>query len=223
MRRILFATMGLLGLAATGLASTSAVAADLPRGMPTKAPAVFAPGYSWTGFYVGINGGGAFGRSDWSAFGNDTNVSGGLVGVTAGYNWQSGAWVFGLEGDIDWADIKGNFTNAACPTGCETKNSWLGTARGRLGYAFDRVMPYITGGAAFGDVKATQAGVGSVSDTNVGWTAGAGVEWAAIANWTAKLEYLYVDLGDVSCAACLPASNVDFRSHVVRAGLNFRF
>jgi outer membrane immunogenic protein len=218
MRRILLATIGLLGLAAT-----NAVAADLPRGMPTKAPAVFAPGYSWTGFYLGVNGGGAFGRSDWNGFG-DTDVSGGLVGVTAGYNWQSGQWVLGLEGDIDWANIKGDFTNAACPTGCETKIGWLGTARGRLGYAFDRVMPYITGGAAFGDVKATQFGVGSVSDTNVGWTAGAGVEWAVMANWTAKLEYLYVDLGDVSCAACLPAaSNVDFRSHLVRAGLNFRF
>src|SRR6266581_4255347 len=127
MRRVLFAAIGLLGLAAT-----NAAAADLPRAMPTKAPAMFAPGYSWNGFYLGINGGGAFGRSDWSAFGSDTNVSGGLVGVTAGYNWQSGQWVFGLEADIDWADIKGNFSNAVCPTGCRTKNDWLGTARGRL-------------------------------------------------------------------------------------------
>jgi outer membrane immunogenic protein len=219
MRRVFLAAIGLLGLAAT-----NAEAADLPRAMPpTRAPA-FVPGYSWNGFYLGINGGGAFGHSDWSGFGSDTDVSGGLVGVTAGYNWQSGQWVFGLEADIDWANTKGDFTNAACPTGCETKNTWLGTARGRLGYAFDRVMPYITGGAAFGEVKATQFGVGGVSDTNVGWTVGAGVEAAIVANWTAKLEYLYVDLGDVSCAACLPAaSNVDFRSHVVRAGLNFRF
>ena len=218
MRRVFLATIGLLGLA------TSALAADLPRAMPpTRAP-IFVPGYSWTGFYVGINGGGAWGRSDWSGFAGDNDVSGGLVGVTAGYNWQSGQWVFGLEGDIDWSNIKGNFTNAACPTGCETKNTWLGTARGRLGYAFDRVMPYVTGGAALGDVRATQAGVGSTTETNVGWTVGAGIEAAVIANWTAKLEYLYVDLGDVSCAACLPAaSNADFRAHVVRAGLNFRF
>jgi len=191
--------------------------------MPTKAPAVFAPGYSWTGFYLGINGGASLGRSDWSGFGSNTNGTGGVIGFTAGYNWQSGPWVFGLEGDIDWADVKGSFTNSTCPTGCETKNTWLGTGRGRLGYAFDRVMPYITGGAAFGDVKATQAGIGSVSNTNVGWTAGAGVEWAAISNWTAKIEYLYVDLGNASCASCLPVSNVDFRTHLVRAGLNFRF
>ena len=218
MRRILYATFGLLGLAVTG-----ASAADLPRAMPpVKAPAYVPAIYSWNGFYLGINGGGGFGHSDWSGIG-DTHVSGGLVGVTAGYNWQSGQWVFGLEGDIDWSNIKGSFTNAACPTGCETKNTWLGTARGRIGYAFDRVLPYITGGAAFGDIKATQAGVGSVSDTNVGWTVGAGIEAAVAANWTAKIEYLYVDLGDVSCTTCIPTSNVDFRSHVVRAGLNFRF
>ena len=117
MRRVFLATIGLLGLA------TSAFAADLPRAMPpTRAP-IFVPGYSWTGFYVGINGGGAWGSSDWSGFASDNDVSGGMVGVTAGYNWQSGQWVFGLEGDIDWSNIKGDFTNAACPTGCETKNT----------------------------------------------------------------------------------------------------
>jgi outer membrane immunogenic protein len=217
MRRVLLATIGLLGLAVT-----SAAAADLPRAMPpTKAPAFIPAVYSWNGFYLGINGGGAWGKSDWSGFGG-TDPSGGLVGVTAGYNWQSGQWVFGLEADIDWASIKGS---TACGAfSCETKNNWLGTARGRLGYAFDRVMPYVTGGAAFGDVKATQAGIGSVSDTNVGWTVGAGIEAAVIANWTAKLEYLYVDLGDVSCGSCLPVgTNVDFRTHIVRAGLNYRF
>jgi outer membrane immunogenic protein len=217
MRRVLLATIGLLGLAVT-----SAAAADLPRAMPpTKAPAFIPAVYSWNGFYLGINGGGAWGKSDWSGFGG-TDPSGGLVGVTAGYNWQSGQWVFGLEADIDWASIKGS---TACGAfSCETKNNWLGTARGRLGWAFDRVMPYITGGAAFGDVKATQFGIGSTSDTNVGWTVGAGIEAAVIANWTAKIEYLYVDLGDVSCSACLPvASNVDFRTHIVRAGLNYRF
>jgi outer membrane immunogenic protein len=214
------ATIGLLGLAVT-----SATAADLPRSMPpTKAP-VFLPAYSWTGFYLGIQGGYGFGRSDWSAAGSDTDVSGGLVGGTVGYNWQTpgSPWVFGLEGDIAWANIKGDFTNAACPAGCETKNTWLGTGRGRLGWAFDRWMPYVTGGVAFGEVKATAAGLGSVSDTNVGWTVGAGIEGAVAGNWTAKLEYLYVDLGDVSCGGCVAASSVDFRTHLVRAGLNYRF
>ena len=220
MRRIFFTTVSLLVLAAT-----SAVAADLPRGMPpTKAPAyVPVAGYTWTGFYAGINGGYGFGGSNWSAFGTDTDVSGGLVGITAGYNWQAGNLVFGLEGDMDWSNIRGSFVSAACPTGCETKNNWLGTFRGRLGYAVDRVMPYVTGGLAVGDVHATQAGIGSVSDTNAGWTIGGGIEAVIAPNWTAKLEYLYVDLGNVGCGTCLPASNVDFQANIVRAGLNLKF
>jgi outer membrane immunogenic protein len=218
MRRLLFTTISLLALTAT-----SAFAADLPRAMPTKAPAVFSPQYNWTGFYVGINGGYGWGKLSWSAFGSDADPSGGLVGGTVGYNWQTGPWVYGLEGDIDWSGIKGSFTSAACPTGCETKNEWLATVRGRLGYAFDRVMPYVTGGLAVGDIKATQAGVGSVSDTNAGWTVGGGVEAALAANWTAKVEYLYADLGDVSCTVCAPATNVDFRTHIVRTGVNLRF
>jgi outer membrane immunogenic protein len=216
MRRILLATIGLLGLAAT-----QAMAADLPRSMPpTRAP-VFAPAYSWTGFYLGIQGGGGFGHSDWSAFGTDTEVSGGLIGGTAGYNWQTGPWVFGLEADIAWSGIKGDFTVLGVPF--ETKNTWLGTGRGRLGWAYDRWMPYVTGGVAFGEVEATIGGIGSTSETNVGWTVGAGIEGAIAGNWTAKLEYLYVDLGDVSCCGGLPAGNVDFRTHLVRAGLNWRF
>jgi outer membrane immunogenic protein len=222
MRRVLLATIGVLALTAT-----QTLAADLPRAMPppTKAP-VFAPGYSWTGFYVGINGGYGWGKSGWSGIGG-ADPSGGLVGATAGYNWQGvgSPWVFGLEGDIDWADLKGSFANANCPLGCETKVGWLGTVRGRLGYAFDRVMPYITGGLAVGEVKATPFGFGSVSDTRVGWTVGAGVEAALSGNWTAKVEYLYADLGNTSCdvITCGAPIDVDFHSHIVRAGLNMRF
>jgi outer membrane immunogenic protein len=220
MRRVLFAAISLLGLAAT-----SAAAADLPRALPpVKAPVAYIPAvYSWNGFYLGINGGGGWGHSHWNNGIGSTDVSGGLAGVTAGYNWQTGPWVFGLEGDIDWSNIKGNFSNTACPLGCETKNDWLGTARGRLGWAFDRWMPYITGGAAFGNVKATQAGIASASDTNVGWTIGGGIEAALFANWTAKLEYLYADLGHVDCGACLPAASASFKTNIVRAGLNYRF
>ena len=118
-----------------------------------------------------------------------------MVGGTIGYNWQAlgSPWVFGLEGDIDWTNIKGTFTSVTCPTGCQTKNTWL-HARGRIGYAWDRVMPYVTGGAAF---KASQAGFAGVKSTKAGWTAGAGIEAALAGNWTAKVEYLHVDLGDI--------------------------
>ncbi len=221
MRRVLLTTISLLAL------TTGSFAADLPRQMPARAPAMLPMGYNWTGFYLGINGGYGFGESNWSAFVTDAEPSGGLIGLTAGYNWQApgSPFVFGLEGDIDWSNIKGSFANAACPTGCETKNNWLGTVRGRLGYAVDRVMPYFTGGLAIGDVRANQVGFTGERETKAGWTVGGGVEAAVAANWTAKLEYLYVDLGSVNCglASCSAPTNVDFQAHVVRAGLNLRF
>ena len=222
MRRVLLTTISLLAFTAT-----AALAADLPRRMPAKAPAMVPVGYNWTGFYLGINGGYGWGRSSWDAFATSTDVSGGMAGLTAGYNWQAmgSPWVFGLEGDIDWSNIKGSFVNAACPTGCQTQNNWLGTVRGRVGYAWDRVMPYITGGLAVGDIEATQAGLAGVHDTNVGWTAGAGIEAALAGNWTAKLEYLHIDLGHINCGvtACAPAASVGFHTDQVRAGVNYRF
>src|SRR5690606_18132662 len=135
-----------------------------------------------TGFYAGIQGGYGWGESNWNFVGIDTSPDGWLIGGTLGYNWQAGSLVFGVEADVAWSDIKGD---AACgPFVCETANSWLGTARLRLGYAFDRFMPYITGGAAFGDVEATVVGLGNASETRFGWTAGAGLEYAFAGNWT---------------------------------------
>jgi len=215
MRRVLFTTISLVALSIT-----NSLAADLPRSVPTQ---ILVPAYSWTGFYLGINGGYGWASSDWTALNGGSNPSGGLIGGTIGYNWQTGAYVFGLEGDIDWTNLKGSFTNAACPAGCETSNSWLATVRGRLGYAIDRVMPYATGGLAVGDVGATQWGVGSVTNTQVGWTVGAGVEAAVAANWTAKIEYLYVDLGNVNCGTCTAGTAANFKANIVRAGLNWRF
>ena len=221
MKRILLASAGVLAM--VGLIG-SAHAADLPRQMVAKAPVYAAPYYNWTGLYVGINGGGAFGRSRWdSAGGFDT--SGGMIGGTVGYNWQFGTWVVGLEGDLDWANIKGT-RNTGCLAGCSTENTWLGTARGRLGYAFDRFMPYITGGAAFGDVQATQPGFAGATNTQVGWTVGAGLEFAIASNWTAKVEYLHYDLGSFNCGVgCngFVADNVKFNADAIRGGINFRF
>jgi len=188
--------------------------------MPMQAPSFYVP-YNWTGFYLGINGGGAWGTSDWNT--TSVDVSGGLVGGTIGYNWQLGQFVYGLEADFDWASISGSNSGAPCVTTCDTHNSWLGTGRIRIGYAFDRFMPYITGGLAFGDVRASSAGFGTSTNDNVGWTFGGGVEGAIPGPWTAKIEYPYVDLGDNNCPGCAPASNVDFRTNIVRAGLNYRF
>ena len=224
MKKLLLASIGVIAL---GVASASA--ADIQRRqMPTKAPVYVTPAYNWTGFYVGINGGWGWGHSDWSNLGGtaDAKLSGGLVGGTLGYNYQIGQLVLGLEGDIDWSNIKGDATTAICAGGtCETRNSWLSTARGRVGYAVDRFMPYVTGGAAFGDIKATPVGFGSERETKTGWTVGGGLEAAINGPWTAKVEYLYVDLGKGSCgtAVCGIPTDVDFKANIVRAGINYRF
>jgi outer membrane immunogenic protein len=221
MKRFLLASVGVLTLASL------AQAADLPRQVVTKAPPYVAPYYNWTGFYVGVNGGGGWGTTKWDST-NSFDVSGGLVGGTVGYNWQFGTWVLGLEGDLDWADINGTTSSPGCIGGnCMSRNTWLGTARGRVGYAFDRWMPYITGGAAFGNVDATHPNATGSSSTQAGWAAGAGVEFAVINNVTAKVEYLHYDLGSFNCGLnCgngFVNDNVSFNANVVRGGLNLRF
>jgi outer membrane immunogenic protein len=207
-----------------------AQAADLPhpsyKAPAYKAPAYVAPVYaSWSGLYAGINGGYAFGQSDWEIPAVSPEPKGAVAGGTLGYNLQTGIWVWGIEGDFDWAGIKGS---EDCGGGsCETKLGWLGTARARLGYAgWNNWLPYITGGIGIGDVKADNSLAGEASDTRFGWTAGLGIEYALLSHWSVKAEYLYVDLGNLDCTACNAAGaddNVSFKSHLVRAGLNYRF
>lgn len=219
MKRLVLASLGALALM-----MGSANAADLPRrqAMPMKAPVYEAP-YNWTGFYIGINGGGGWGHSDWDAYGTGFNTSGGLVGGTIGYNYQMGQVVFGLEGDGDWSNLRGS--GSCGGISCETRNDWLATARGRIGYSFGRVLPYITGGGAFGDIKSSLAGVGSETTTRAGWTLGGGIEANIAGPWSAKLEYLYVDLGKAGCdaLACGVATDVSSTNNIVRAGVNYRF
>ncbi|HWE78247.1 MAG TPA: outer membrane protein [Pseudolabrys sp.] len=222
MKRVILAGVSALALVTM---MGAANAADLPRRraeMPVKAPA-YMPAFSWTGFYVGINGGGAWGRSNWSASGNSFDTSGGVVGGTVGYNWQAGPTVFGVEGDLDWSGIKGSSTCGGLS--CETKNDWLGTFRGRVGYAFNRVMPYVTGGLAVGNVKATSP-FGSNDETRAGWTLGGGIEANIVGPWSAKIEYLYADLGRTNCSTCgvaATATDVNFHTNIVRAGVNYHF
>jgi outer membrane immunogenic protein len=237
MKRILIA--GALALAATG----QALAADLPPAAapPPRAPAAYAPPplFSWTGFYLGINGGYGFGQSSWSDP-NDVptgnfNTSGFLIGGTLGANYQIGSFVIGIEGDGDWNDANGTTFNGSCAPnpifagGCTTKSDWLATVRGRAGFAWDRVLFYGTGGAAFGDVQAAATGLPFASGTQTGWTAGAGIEWAFAPNWTGKVEYLYVDLGNFSCpfTSCGATGNipttVTFTENIIRAGINYKF
>jgi outer membrane immunogenic protein len=221
---MIFAGVVLAGGAFAG----AAVAADMsPRyAQPRpylKAPA-YNPIYNWTGFYLGLNGGGGWGRSTWDRTGS-LDLSGGVIGGTAGFNWQTGQVVLGIEGDVDWSGISAT-TSVFCSAGCATRNDWLGTVRGRAGYAFDRFLPYLTGGLAVGDIKATTPGFAGASQTNLGWTVGAGVEVAILGNWSAKAEYLHVDLGNFNCGlSCglVTPDNVSFSADLVRGGVNYRF
>jgi outer membrane immunogenic protein len=205
----------------------SATAADLSVAPLYKAPPpAMAPAYNWSGFYLGINGGGGWGHSNWDTSSDRIGLSGGLVGGTAGYNWQLGNAVLGIEGDIDWANLKGTNSSTLCPAGCSTSDTWLSTVRGRAGYAFGGVLPYLTGGLALGDIRAATPGFAGASNTSAGWTAGAGIEFGLTGNWSAKAEYLYVDLGRFNCGvSCngLPTDNVSMHDNVVRAGVNYRF
>src|SRR5882672_9740960 len=109
------------------LAAQCANAADLSVAPLYKAPPpAAAPAYDWSGFYLGINGGGGWGHSNWDANATGIRTSGELVGGTAGYNWQLGGAVLGVEGDIDWANLKGTNTSTLCPLGCSTSDTWLG-------------------------------------------------------------------------------------------------
>jgi outer membrane immunogenic protein len=209
------------GLLAAAMALPS-YAADMSR-PAFMAPSSAAP-WNWTGFYVGINGGYGFGKSNWTNVGattGDFNVSGALAGGTIGYNLQMSQIVLGAEADIDASWIRGTDATVCC----ETRNTWMGTARVRLGYAFDRWLPFISGGAAFGDVRMTPLGFASATDTRFGWTAGGGLEYAFMGAWSAKVEYLYADLGRSSCGAgtCGVANDVTFKANIVRGGINYHF
>jgi outer membrane immunogenic protein len=209
------------------IVAQSATAADLSVAPLYKAPPpAMAPAYNWSGSYLGINGGGGWGHSNWDTSSDRIGLSGGLVGGTAGYNWQLGNAVLGIEGDIDWANLKGTNSSTLCPAGCSTSDTWLSTVRGRAGYAFGGVLPYLTGGLALGDIRAATPGFAGASNTSAGWTAGAGIEFGLTGNWSAKAEYLYVDLGRFNCGvSCngLPTDNVSMHDNVVRAGVNYRF
>ena len=231
------------------LATASAGAADMSA-QPVYTPP--APVYSWTGIYWGGNVGYSWGQSKTdgtlAGFGvtltESQDTDGVIGGAQTGYNYQFGAWVLGLEADIQASGQKGGstFQVSGLPTATLTtdhKLEWFGTARPRLGVlATPNLLLYGTGGVAFGQVKdsytAAVAGFGTVAtatvdDVKAGWTAGAGIEGAFGGGWSAKVEYLYIDLGKLQQTVTLPLAGVTatFNSRVtdniVRVGLNYKW
>jgi len=218
-------------------AAGAVLASDLPppAAPPPRAPAIYAPPppvYDWTGFYIGINGGWGFGHSDWntnvSGLVLDTgnfNVNGGLVGGTIGYNWWFGGWVLGLEGDFDGSWIKGSTNVCVAPLGvaCQTENKWLATIRPRVGYAADRVLFYLTGGVAFGDVVVNTTANWQSAD-KTGWTLGGGFEGAFTDHWTARVEYLFVDLTNSTFTPVVGTNiTTKFNANLIRLGVGYKF
>src|SRR5271166_2887048 len=276
----------LMGAAAAALIVAGAVAAqaaDLPTRKEAPAPVFVPPPFTWTGFYIGLNAGGIFTSGSRSiSFSNPavdaflgadepgglgSGQSGFIGGGQAGYNWQTGAFVLGVETDFDGTSLSKStnfvspgFAGVGVPGGllgdtlsvhAKASLDWLGTTRARLGFVAtpdNRLMIYATGGVAyaggsanFNVFDATQglALSGNPSSSRVGWTIGAGVEYALTNNWTIKGEYLYADLGSSrfsTAAAAFPvASNlaafdglyatgkINYNASIFRAAVNYKF
>jgi high affinity Mn2+ porin len=210
-----------------------AAAADLPASMPIKAPIRTAI-YNWTGFYVGGQvgyGGGSFGPGtnpipDQAVF-FPHSLTGLISGFQAGYNLQlPNRVVLGVEADVSFGSPIDRPKLGLAPF--NTTLEYAATARGRIGYAFGTILPYVTGGLAWGQTRVNiNAGDGSLLSSrllpHVGWTAGLGMEMAVGGNWTTKIEYEYIDLARRTYGlgdAMLPDLNVDPRIHAIKIGLN---
>jgi outer membrane immunogenic protein len=249
MKKLLVAAAVSLG------AVTVAQAADFPATpMPAKvalpAPVIF----NWTGCYVGAEGGGNWGRGEQVAqsgpFQGTTmtahyNLKGGLAGGTVGCQMQNSNFVFGIEDDYSWTNKKGTKNELAPFDGTAidgVKERWIDTLRGRFGYVpIDTVMLYLTGGAAFAGIQATltSPAIGTVltdsSQTRIGWTAGAGIEWAAWVDvWgamTVKFEYLHADFGSKRYfnppsafnGVTIVSRDVKVSDDMARVGVNWKF
>ncbi|NOJ40468.1 outer membrane protein [Bradyrhizobium australiense] len=236
----------LLATALVGLGSAPTIAADLAARPYTKAPALAAV-YDWTGFYIGVNAGVGLGRDrlqhDWLNTGSPysfyTSPQGAFGGAQIGYNWQTasvlGPIVLGVEADIQGgglSDDRANFSLFGINASYRQKPDWFGTARGRIGIANGPVLSYVTAGYAFGNVKtnATETVAGITTSfatdrTQSGWVVGSGVEAALGGNWTGKIEYLYLNLGnktDISTLLFATPINTEIRENIFRVGLNYR-
>jgi len=198
-------------VAAMAATSGSAIAADLPRGpAPYYPPTVDTRAYNWTGFYAGANLG-----YDWGKVTNSATSPDGLAGgIQGGYNWQSGQFVFGGETDIQITGANDTFAPY------KFSNPWFGTLRGRAGFAMNNILFFGTFGLAYGDLKAESFGL-SEDKVLAGWTGGVGMEVGMTPNWSAKVEYLYMDL--TNRAFSITGVNNGYEANMLRFGINYHF
>jgi outer membrane immunogenic protein len=203
----------LLAACAVIAAAPHALAGDLPlqRQSSYVPPQAYNSLFNWTGFYAGVHGGYAWGSSA------GTHPDGFVGGGQVGYNYQySSTGVLGLESDISATSISDTVG------GVKFGMDYLGTIRGRAGYTMDRVMFYVTGGAAYGRGALEIAGL-SNDQFHWGWTLGGGVEAMVTPNVSARLEYLYVDLTKETYQSVLGPTNIGYNANLIRGGINYRF
>lgn len=241
MKKTLLLTVGF-----AALSTAPAFAADLASRNYTKAPAYVAPLPSWAGFYLGVNGGGAWSHNCWDVnFGDGapisparaegcSNASGGVVGGQLGYRWQASNWVFGLEAQGDWASLKGSNASLAAfvPLNNQTKTDAFGLFTGQIGYAWTNVLGYVKGGAAVTHSKydGTIVGLGpfdTAKETRWGGTVGAGVEYGFAPNWSVAVEYDHLFMGKNNVTLSSP---LNVRTDAIKqdidmatARVNYRF
>jgi outer membrane immunogenic protein len=232
-----------LAIAILAMSASSAFSADLAARPYTKAPPMIAAIYDWSGFYIGINGGGGSAHTCWDLVGFGAegchNSTGGTVGGQVGYRWQSANWVFGLEGQGNWADFSGSNGTpiGGNPFGggsIRTRIDAFGLLTGQVGYAWNNVLVYAKGGAAVVSDKYDAIFAGAVVDTakatRWGGTVGAGLEFGFAPNWSVGVEYdhIFLDSHDTALTA-VPGGGAGGTIHVrqdVDMGLvrlNYRF
>ncbi len=191
-------------------AAGTAAAADLPRSSSPYYPAAPASMYNWSGPYAGLNLGYEWGKVTNSSL----EPSGAEGGLQLGYNWQNGQFVFGGETDMQITGADDTFAPY------KFSNPWFGTLRGRLGYAMNNILFYGTFGLAYGELNGTLSGL-EENKTHVGWAGGAGMEVGMTPNWSARVEYLYMDLS--SRAYTITGVTNGFQSNMLRLGVNYHF
>ena len=233
MKNFLLGTVALIALGAT----VPALAADMAARPYTKAaPAVYAPIYNWTGFYIGGHVGGAFGGSN-GFLGTTNNDSDGrfLGGLQAGADYQFAPnWVLGIEGQYSWLASNNNgvaFTGGGAGYTYTNNQRAIGSVTGRLGYTWGPALLYVKGGYAYADRSESVTFLGGPAGFGVdsrrdGYTVGGGLEYMFAQNWSGKVEYQYYDFGKTSFVtpAPLPAfGSTRNEEHTVKAGLNYRF
>jgi len=224
--------LGAVGLVALGMAAP-AVAADLPARTYTKAPAMIPALYDWSGFYTGLNGGWGSSHKCWDSllpsgavFGSEGchDATGGVAGGQIGYRWQTSSWVFGVEGQGDWAGLRGSNVSVLTPAFTNSsKIDAFGLFTGQVGYAWNTVLAYVKGGAAVTDDRfsvSTTAGnvLAGITGNQTRWggTVGAGLEFAFAPNWSAAIEYDHLFMQDKTTTFIDPAAGFLLGSDRIR-------